>query len=64
MRLDMSPVTKNVYAGKIKENGYEWEEGKKDVTEDFRRCVVHFCSESVEFEVDGMKFYATCERME
>lgn len=64
MRLGMSPLTKRVYAGHIKANGYEWKEGKKDVTEDFKRCVVQYCSESVEFEVDGMKFKATCERID
>ena len=64
MRLGYSQLTNNVYAGKIKSNGYEWEAGKKDVTTDFRRCVVQFCTESVEFEVDGIKFKATCERIE
>lgn len=64
MRLGMSSITKNVYVGKIKENGYEWEAGKQDITTDFKRCVVMYCSESVEFEVDGMKFKATCERIE
>jgi hypothetical protein len=52
-------MTKKVYAGLTKQNGYEWKEGKKVVTEDFKRCVVQYCSESVEFEVDGMKFRAT-----
>lgn len=37
---------------------------RENVTESFRRCVVLYCSESAEFEVDGMKFRATCERIE
>lgn len=64
IRLGISPITDNVYAGTIKENRYEWHEGKQDVTEDFKRCIVHFCTESVEFEIDGMKFKATCERVD
>jgi hypothetical protein len=34
------------------------------VTEDFLRCVVLRCSESTEFEVDGMRFRANCERID
>lgn len=64
LRLGSSPLTKRIYAGRIKKSGYEWAEGKQDVTEDFHRCVVIQCSESKEFEVDGMKFRATCERIE
>jgi hypothetical protein len=63
LRLAMSPITKNVYAGQIKSNGYEWEEGKQDVSEDFKRCVVNYCSESEVFWVDNMKFKVTCERI-
>jgi hypothetical protein len=60
----MSPLTERIYVGKVKKNGIEWKEGKVDVTEDFLRCVVRKCSESTEFEVDGAKFRATCERIE
>ena len=63
LRLAMSPITKVIYAGKIKPNGREWA-SKTNVTEDFLRCVVNRCSESTEFEVDGMKFRATCERID
>ncbi|MFD0587751.1 hypothetical protein ACFQZE_07030 [Paenibacillus sp. GCM10027627] len=35
-----------------------------DVTEDFCRCIVRYCSEEVEFVVDGMRFRVTCERIE
>jgi hypothetical protein len=63
LRLGLSPLTQKVYAGQIKQNGYEWKQGKTDVTEDFVRCVVQYCSEEVEFEVDGMRFRATCERI-
>jgi hypothetical protein len=57
-------------------NGYkevvvgEWEQdayyptNRHIVTEDFLRCVVLRCSESTEFEVDGMRFRATCERID
>jgi hypothetical protein len=36
----------------------------QNVNEDFYRCVVQKISEVKEFEVDGMKFRATCERIE
>lgn len=36
----------------------------QNVTEDFLRCVVWKCSEQIEFEVDGMRFKAACERIE
>lgn len=64
LRVAMSPLTRRIYAGKMKANGREWSGDKVDVTEDFLRCVVWRCSESTEFEVDGMKFRATCERVE
>jgi hypothetical protein len=64
IRLAMSPITKEIYAGKIKSNGIEWSGQKTNVTTDFLRCVVMRFSESMEFEVDGMKFRATCERIE
>jgi hypothetical protein len=35
-----------------------------DVTETFLRCVVRYCTEEVEFVVDGMRFKATCERID
>lgn len=63
LRLGVSPVTKKVYAGKLDEYGI-FEFDRTDVTEDFKRCVVIYCSEVVEFEVDGMRFRATCERIE
>lgn len=64
IRLGMSPLTEHIYAGRLKKNGVEWQAGKQDVTEDFKRCVVLYCSESTEFEVDGMRFKAKCKRVE
>lgn len=63
LRLSISPVTKNVYVGEVDEYGI-FKFNRSDVTEDFKRCVVQYCSEVVEFEVDGMRFRATCERIE
>lgn len=37
---------------------------QQDITEDFYRCVVYYCSEEVEFVVDGIRFKATCERID
>lgn len=50
-----------VQAGKV--SGYGLFDVENEVTEDFLRCVVVYCSESAEFELDGMKFKATCERV-
>jgi hypothetical protein len=36
----------------------------KDVTDDFYKCVVKVISEQREFKIDGMKFLATCKRIE
>jgi hypothetical protein len=58
LRLCMSPITKKIYAGKIKANGIEWAGNKTDVTDDFHRCIVLRYLEQGEtvFEVDGLKF--------
>lgn len=66
IRLGLSPLTKNAYVARMKDNGryLEVTGNKTDVTTDFKRCVVNYCSEVVEFEVDGMKFKATCERID
>lgn len=64
LRLGVSPLTGRVYAGKIKPSGREWYAGKVDVTEDFQRCVVLYCSDGAEFEADGMRFRAYCERID
>lgn len=61
-KLGFSHITKKVHTGK--ENKIGLFEIDMDVTEDFKRCVVLFCTESVEFEVDGMKFRSTCERID
>jgi hypothetical protein len=61
LRIGMSPLTRNIYAGEIEND--MWKGEKMDVTEDFLRCVVRYCTEEVEFEVDGMRFKATCERI-
>jgi len=55
-------MTRNVSANEIVDN--ERVQSRTDVTEDFKRCVVLYCSETVEFEVDGMKFKAACERID
>lgn len=52
-----------MYVGTVADDGFMWKDRKQDVTEDFKRCVVSYCNESVEFEVDGMKFRVTCERV-
>lgn len=58
LRIATSPLTKRVYAGKIKANGIEWSGNKTDVTEDFHRCVVnkYLGVGETAFEVDGMQF--------
>ncbi|EXX79715.1 hypothetical protein RirG_002850 [Rhizophagus irregularis DAOM 197198w] len=63
-KLELSYVSYNgkVYAGKPLENIHQTQRAV-DVTETFLRCVVRYCTESVEFEVDGMRFKATCERI-
>lgn len=58
-RLAMTPLRK-VF---IKDE-YTTVDTLQEVTEDFKRCVVRFASESHEFEVDGMKFKVTCERID
>ena len=37
---------------------------REDISKSFKRAVVHFASEESVFEVDGMKFKVTCERIE
>jgi len=63
IRLGISVATKKAYVGELDKLGI-FKSGSIEVTEDFKRSVVYFCSESIEFEVDGMKFKATCERIE
>jgi len=62
LKLGLSQLTKKVYVSELANDGRV--QSKTDVTESFKACVVLFCSESVEFEADGMKFRATCERIE
>ncbi|MFO1442866.1 hypothetical protein KDN24_06510 [Bacillus sp. Bva_UNVM-123] len=66
-KLELSCAAHNgkVFAGKAKK-GMSNDDGHKvtDITESFLRCVARYCTEEVEFEVDGMKFRATCERIE
>ncbi len=64
LRLGISPITDRVYAGYVKDNGQEWKPGKYDVTEDFKRCIVLYCTEQMELEIAGMKFRVACERIE
>ncbi len=64
LRLGVSRFNGKAYVGKANDNMFsDMITNKQDVTRDFRRCVVSYCSESVEFEVDGMRFKATCERI-
>lgn len=63
VRLGITHVTNKAYVGKLDNFGL-FTSDKVDVTEDFKRCVVTYCSEIVEFEVDGMRFKATCERID
>ncbi|MEB5480863.1 hypothetical protein P8825_14955 [Shouchella clausii] len=62
IRLGLSPLTEEVYAGEPVSGSFT--DNKVNVTNDFRRLVVTYCSEEKEFEVDGMKFRATCERID
>lgn len=62
IRLSLSPFTEEVYAGENVNGSFN--DNKANVTVDFRRLVVGYCSEVKEFEVDGMKFRATCERID
>ncbi|MGG2091354.1 hypothetical protein AB1283_01130 [Bacillus sp. S13(2024)] len=64
VRMQVSSVFKDrVYVGELDKYGV-FTFDRTDITEDFKRCIVQYCTESVEFEVDGMKFKATCERIE
>lgn len=62
-RLAVSVVTKNVYVGELDNFGI-FKFDRVDVTDDFKRCIVDYCSGTVEFEIDGMRFKATCERID
>lgn len=64
LQLSYASHSGKVYAGKWKNGGINDICKATDVTETFLRCIVRYCSESVEFEVDGMRFKATCERIE
>lgn len=66
LKLAISPLTNNVYVAKMKPqgSGYVVTGNKTDLTQDFLRCVVRYCTEEVEFVVDGMRFRATCERID
>ena len=63
MRLGITAVSKKAIVGELDKFGMFKPARSNDLTEDFKRCIVTYCSESVEFEVDGMKFKATCERI-
>lgn len=58
LELVISPISNKIYLKDLNTTELV------DITEDFKRCVVMYCSESIEFKVDGMKFRATCERIE
>ena len=63
-RLAISPITSRVYTAKMKDkgNGLLVPTGHKaDVSEDFMRCLAQFRDGNVEFEIDGVRFKATCE---
>lgn len=62
LNLGYSSLTKKTYISEVANDGRV--QSKTDVTDSFKACVVMFCSESVEFEAEGMKFRATCERIE
>lgn len=62
IRMQVSSVFKDrVYVGRFDKGGI-FAFDRIDITEDFKRCVVQYCKESVEFEIDGMKFRVTCEK--
>ncbi|WP_318582894.1 hypothetical protein [Bacillus paranthracis] len=60
--MQVSSVFKDrVYVGELNKHGI-FAFDRIDITEDFKRCIVQYCKETVEFEIDGMKFKATCEK--
>lgn len=63
IRLTLSPLTNNAYVAKMKPQGSGLV-AIEDVTEDFLRCIVRYCSDKVEFIVEDMRFRATCEKIE
>lgn len=38
-------------------------QAREDVSDSFKRSIVHFAGEENIFEVDGMKFKVVCERI-
>lgn len=58
LELVISPISNKIYLKDLNTAKLV------DITEDFKRCIVMYCLESIEFEVDGIKFRATCERIE
>lgn len=58
LELVISPISNKIYLKDLNTAKLV------DITEDFKRCIVMYCLESIEFEVDGIKFRATCKKIE
>lgn len=69
MRGIALPTGKRIAVGLNKDNIYLEETthnqvtSREDISDSFKRSIVQFASEEHCFEVDGMKFKATCERI-
>lgn len=64
LELGYAHVSEKVYAGQPKKLQEPDSIHKVvDVTESFKKCVVLFCGKENVFEVDGMIFRVTCERV-
>lgn len=64
LRLGVSPITKTVYLGRLtqdKKLGMSiWATGKRDITQDFLRCVIdRFLDDPTVIEGNGRKFEIT-----
>ena len=58
LRLGVSPITKNVYVGRLNKDETMWID-KKDITEDFLRCCISYFEENTEntISADGKPLY-------
>jgi hypothetical protein len=61
-RLAKSSITDNVYIGKVKANGIEWQGEKTDVTNDFIKAVIERWNGYSERISDGKKTYEVTVR--
>ncbi|WEG18664.1 hypothetical protein PQ478_09295 [Alkalihalophilus pseudofirmus] len=57
LRIAKSALTDNVYAGRLRKDGFTWKEGKVDVTNDFIAAVIARWNGYEETLVAGDKKY-------